>query len=378
MNGKLAWKEIDLSALLHNLKIIKEKVGEKVEIIAVVKADAYGHGMEVISLFLQKLGNIKTFAVAQIEEAIVLRRIGVDKKILILSPQLKDAIPYFFEYNLIPVVSSFEFLEELGAYSNSKNKSIRVHISVDTGMGREGFLPSEIGKVLETMEKYPSLVLEGISSHLSCPENKKDPYNIFQKKLFEEVYKSLRKERVFFHFSNTGGIFNFPEFHYDAVRPGLSLYGYGDKKLKPVMGVKAKITLVKELPAGWGVGYGHTYMTDKITKIAVVPIGYADGYRRDLSNKGRVLLKGEYCKVLGRISMDQFTIDVTDKEVKISDVVTIMGYDKDKVIDAQELAILSNTIPYEILTGFGSAKRLKNFYKFNGKILTDPISELNL
>lgn len=378
MNGILAWKEIDLSALLDNFKTIKGKVGDKVEIIAIVKADAYGHGAKVVSLFLQKFCHIKIFGVAQIEEGIFLRKVGIDKKILVLSPQLKDSIPYFFEYNLTPVISDLNFLDELGKYAVSKDKMIKIHISVDTGMGREGFLPSDIGRVLDTIKEYPNIILEGVSSHLSCPENKKDPYNIFQKKLFYEVYEALKNEKILFHFSNTGGIFNFPELHYDAVRPGLSLYGYGDKKLKPVMQVKAKITLIKELPAGWGIGYGHTYMTEKSTKIAVVPVGYADGYRRELSNKARVLLNGEYCRILGRISMDQFTIDVSDKDVNIGDIVTLMGLDKDKMIDAQELAILSNTIPYEILTGFGSARRLKSLYKFKGNILNDPISELKL
>lgn len=378
MNGILAWKEIDLSALLDNFKTIKGKVGDKVEIIAIVKADAYGHGAKVVSLFLQKFCHIKIFGVAQIEEGIFLRKVGIDKKILVLSPQLKDSIPYFFEYNLTPVISDLNFLNELGKYAVSKDKIIKIHISVDTGMGREGFLPSDIGRVLDTIKEYPNIILEGVSSHLSCPENKKDPYNIFQKKLFYEVYEALKNEKILFHFSNTGGIFNFPELHYDAVRPGLSLYGYGDKKLKPVMQVKAKITLIKELPAGWGIGYGHTYMTEKSTKIAVVPVGYADGYRRELSNKAKVLLNGEYCRILGRISMDQFTIDVSDKDVNIGDIVTLMGLDKDKMIDAQELAILSNTIPYEILTGFGSAKRLKSLYKFKGNILNDPISELKL
>lgn len=378
MNGILAWKEIDLSALLENFRTIKDKVGDKVEIIAVVKADAYGHGAKVVSLFLQKFCHIKTFGVAQLEEGIFLRKIGINKKILVLSPQLNDSVPYFFEYNLTPVVSNFDFLHELGKYSDSKDKIIKIHISIDTGMGREGFLPTEISKVLEVIKEYPNLILEGVSSHLSCPENKKDPYNIFQKKLFYEVYETLKNEKIIFHFSNTGGIFNFPELHYDAVRPGLSLYGYGDKKLKPVMQVKAKITLVKELPAGWGVGYGHTYMTERNTKIAIVPVGYADGYRRELSNKGRVLLNGEFCRVLGRISMDQFTIDVSGKDVNVGDTVILMGSDKDKIVDAQELAILSNTIPYEILTGFGSAKRLRSLYKFKGNIINDPIFELKL
>ncbi|ACK42772.1 MULTISPECIES: alanine racemase [Dictyoglomus] len=378
MKEILAWREINLSFLLDNLKVIKEKVGGKVDVIAVVKADAYGHGAKVISLFLQKYANINTFAVAHIDEGIFLRKIGVNKKILVLSPQLKSSIPYYFEYELTPVISDIEFLDELGKYSNNKDKKLKVHLIFDTGMGREGFLPSESEEILKLLRRYPNLILEGISSHLSNPENKKDPYNIFQKKLFYDIYNQFKDEDLVFHFSNTGGIFNFPEFHFNAVRPGISLYGYGDKLLKPVMEIKARITLVKELPEGWGVGYGHTFMTEKSTKIAIVPLGYADGYRRDLSNKGRVIVNGEYCKIIGRVSMDQFTIDITDKEVKRGDLVTVMGRENEKMVDAQELAILSNTIPYEILTGFGSAKRLKSIYKFQGKVLNDPITELNL
>ncbi|MGC9001398.1 MAG: alanine racemase [Dictyoglomus sp.] len=378
MKEILAWREINLSFLLDNLKVIKEKVGGKVDVIAVVKADAYGHGAKVISLFLQKYANINTFAVAHIDEGIFLRKIGVNKKILVLSPQLKSSIPYYFEYELTPVISDIEFLDELGKYSNNKDKKLKVHLIFDTGMGREGFLPSESEEILKLLRRYPNLILEGISSHLSNPENKKDPYNIFQKKLFYDIYNQFKDENLVFHFSNTGGIFNFPEFHFNAVRPGISLYGYGDKLLKPVMEIKARITLVKELPEGWGVGYGHTFMTEKSTKIAIVPLGYADGYRRDLSNKGRVIVNGEYCKIIGRVSMDQFTIDITDKEVKRGDLVTVMGRENEKMVDAQELAILSNTIPYEILTGFGSAKRLKSIYKFQGKVLNDPITELNL
>ncbi|PNV79756.1 MAG: alanine racemase, partial [Dictyoglomus turgidum] len=298
MKEILAWREINLSFLLDNLKVIKEKVGGKVDVIAVVKADAYGHGAKVISLFLQKYANINTFAVAHIDEGIFLRKIGVNKKILVLSPQLKSSIPYYFEYELTPVISDIEFLDELGKYSNNKDKKLKVHLIFDTGMGREGFLPSESEEILKLLRRYPNLILEGISSHLSNPENKKDPYNIFQKKLFYDIYNQFKDEDLVFHFSNTGGIFNFPEFHFNAVRPGISLYGYGDKLLKPVMEIKARITLVKELPEGWGVGYGHTFMTEKSTKIAIVPLGYADGYRRDLSNKGRVIVNGEYCKII--------------------------------------------------------------------------------
>jgi alanine racemase len=378
MENKLAWREVDLSALLNNLKIIKEKIEEKVEIIAVVKADAYGHGARVISRFLQKEG-IKKFAVAHIEEGIELRNYGITGEILILSPQLYYSIPYFFEFNLIPLVSDLFFLEELGKYAKKLGKRLKFHLAIDTGMGREGILPSDIEKARDILSKYPELHLEALSTHLSTPENKKDPYNIFQKELCQKIYNDLIDNHgIYFHVSNTGGIFNFPELHYQAIRPGISLYGYGDKKLKPVMEVKARVTLVKEVPAGWGIGYGHTYITQENMVLALIPIGYADGYRRELSNKAKVIIKGEFFKVVGRISMDQFTVNVTGKDIKAGDVVTVMGREGDKIIDAQELSILSNTIPYEILTGFGSAKRLCTVYRFRGKNLKDPIEELGL
>jgi len=272
------------------------------------------------------------------------------------------------------------FLEELGKYAKKLGKRLKFHLAIDTGMGREGILPTDIDKIKDILSKYPELYLEALSTHLSTPENKKDPYNIFQKDLCQKIYNDLKNyhDDIYFHVSNTGGIFNFPELHYQAVRPGISLYGYGDKKLKPVMEVKARVTLIKEVPAGWGIGYGHTYITQKNMVLALIPIGYADGYRRELSNKAKVIIKGDFFKVVGRISMDQFTVNVTDKDIKAGDLVTIMGKEGDKIIDAQELSILSNTIPYEILTGFGSAKRLCSVYKFNGEILKDPIEELGL
>ncbi|HOJ92152.1 MAG TPA: alanine racemase [Dictyoglomaceae bacterium] len=379
MEEKLAWKEINLSALLHNLRLIQAMIGSKTDVIAVVKADAYGHGVKVVSRFLQKFG-VKKFAVAYVDEGIELREIGIEGDVIILSPQLKDAIPYLFEYNLTPVVSDIDFLRELGKYSQRKERNIKFHLGIDTGMGREGLVPPfNIEEIKNALINFKTLHLEAITSHLSSPEDKEDPYNLFQKRIFEEVRLRFREEKdIFSHLLNTGGIFNFSDFHYQGVRPGISLYGYGNEKLQPVMEVKARVTLVKELPSNWGIGYGHTFITEFPTRIALIPIGYADGYRRELSNKGRVLIKGKYHRVLGRISMDQFTVDINDEEVQVGDIVIVMGEDSENKIDAQWIATVCSTIPYEILTGFGSSKRLKNFYKFEGKILKDPIGELNL
>ncbi|MCS7202211.1 MAG: alanine racemase [Dictyoglomus sp.] len=373
MINKLAWKEIDLSSLFHNLSILKNKVGKNVEIIPVVKADAYGHGARLISRFLSKNG-IRIFAVAIVEEGIELRNYGIREKILVLSPQFVESISYLVNYNLTPVVSSLDFLHALGEYTFSKNIEFSFHLGIDTGMGREGIIIKDLDKILKIIEKYPNLKLEGLSSHLSSSEDKLDPYNEKQGEIFEKAYNKLRNlgYNIFCHFANTGAIFNFPEFFYHGVRPGIALYGYGDKDLIPVMSVKAKITLIKLVPENWGIGYNHTYMTKSPTLIGLVPLGYADGYRRDFSNKAYVIVKDKLFPVIGRISMDQFVIDISsDPSIKVGDIVIVLGRSGNLNIDAEKLSSLANTIPYEILTTFGMAKRLGTIYKFEGKVIEE-------
>jgi alanine racemase len=366
MLNKLAWKEIDLSALFHNLSVIKSKIGKNVEIIPVVKADAYGHGANEVSKFLIDKG-IKILATATIDEAIELRKNGIKETILILSPQFLDSIPYLVEYNLTPVVSSLDFLEALGEYIISKGIKYSFHLGIDTGMGREGIMEEDVDKVIEIKNKYKGLILEGLSSHLSSSEDKSDPYNEKQGEIFEKIYKKFREIgwNGLCHFANSGGIFNFPKFHYNGVRPGIALYGYGDKSLKPVMSIKAKITLIKRVPENWGIGYNHIFVTKAPTLIALVPLGYADGYRREFSNKSYVIIKNKLFPVIGRISMDQFTIDISsDPSINIGDEVIILGKNGNLKIDAEDLANLAHTIPYEILTDFGRAKRLGTYYKY--------------
>ncbi|MGB9857248.1 MAG: alanine racemase [Dictyoglomaceae bacterium] len=373
MISKLAWKEIDLSNLEHNLSIIKDKIGKDVEIIPVVKADAYGHGAKIISKFLSRKG-IKKFAVATIEEGIELRRYGIKNTIIILSPQFLDSIPYLVKYNLIPVISSLEFLSALGEYTSYKNIEFSFHLGIDTGMGREGIMEKDIDEVLKIKEDYPNLKFEGLSSHLSSSEDKFDPYNERQGEIFERIYKKLQELgwSGFCHFANSGGVFNFPRFHYHGVRPGIALYGYGMRDLKPIMSVKARITLIKEVPEDWGIGYNHTYITTSPTKIALIPVGYADGYRREFSNKSQVIIKNKIFPVIGRISMDQFSIDISsDPSIKVGDLATLMGRSGDLNVDAEKLSSWANTIPYEILTSFGMAKRLGTIYKYNGEIIED-------
>lgn len=373
MLNKLVWKEIDLYSLLHNFSILKDKVGKNIEVIPVVKADAYGHGAKVISKFLAEKG-VKNFAVAIIEEGIELRNCGIEGKILVLSPQFLDSISYLVNYNLTPVVSSLEFLSALGKHVFFQNIEFPFHLGIDTGMGREGLMLEDLDKALKIIEKYPSLKLEGLSSHLSSSEDRLDIYNERQGEIFEKAYDKLKKlgYNIFCHFANTGAIFNFPKFYYHGVRPGIALYGYGDDNLIPVMSVKARITLIKEVPRDWGIGYNHTYITKLPTLIAIIPMGYADGYRRDFSNKVHVIIKDKLFPVIGRVSMDQFVVDISsDPSIKIGDLVIILGRSGDLSIDAEKLASLANTIPYEILTTFGMAKRLGCIYKYEEKIFSE-------
>ncbi|MCX7845989.1 MAG: alanine racemase [Dictyoglomaceae bacterium] len=373
MRNKLAWKEIDLSSLFHNFSILKNKVGRNVEIIPVVKADAYGHGAKVVSKFLVGKG-VKKFAVATIEEGIELRNYGIKEKIIVLSPQFIDSISYLVNYNLTPVISSLDFLSALGKYTLSKNTEFTFHLGIDTGMGREGIMEDDLDKALKIIEIYSNLKLEGLSSHLSSSEDKLDFYNERQGEIFKNVYNKLKKRcyNIFCHFANTGAIFNFPEFFYHGIRPGIALYGYGDKDLLPVMSVKARITLIKMVPENWGIGYNHTYITKSPTLIAIVPMGYADGYRRDFSNKAHVIINNKLFPVIGRISMDQFVIDISsDPSIKVGDIVVILGRIGNLNIDAEKLSSLANTISYEILTTFGMAKRLGVVYKYEGKIIEE-------
>ena len=354
--------EIDLKALIKNFHFIKSianRASQKNKIIAIVKADAYGHGAIEVSKTLQRL-KVDYLGVAFYDEAVLLRESGVSCPILVLFDREVEGI---FRHNLTPVIFDINHAKELSTYAKKKKLTLSVHVKVETGMGRLGIYEN-ICEQVRKIATMPNLKLEGVLSHLSMAE---DPYWSFQQisklKEVKEYLNSVGLNPIF-HIANSAGIF-LNESSFDAVRPGLILYGYvtNEKKLEnitPCMTVKTKILDIRKLPKNTPISYGKTFITKRESLIGVIPIGYADGYFRGLSNQGFVLVKGKKAPIVGVVCMELTMIDLTEiPELQVGDEVVILGNSGDEKITAWDIAKWAGTIPYEILTCLGSkAKRV--------------------
>lgn len=359
-----AWVEINLSNLEHNITSIKEIVGER-DIIAIVKADAYGHGAIETSKVLLEHG-ATTLGVATLEEAITLRNHGFTCPILILGLTPWSYHSYLIDYDLTPVVTSYPNARLLSKLAVAAKKPIDILIALETGMGRLGFLsnPGSLTEI-EGISRLPNIRIKGLFSDfatadMSDKEFAKEQLDKFF--AFKNQLESMGLSVNYLTMANSGAILQFPEALLSAVRPGILLYGcYPSKEtdtslisVKPVMSVKANLVYVKQVPEGTPLSYGSTFVTKRPSKIATLSLGYADGLPRLLSNRGRVIVKGEYAPIIGRVCMDQCLIDVTDiPDIRQYDEVVIMGSQGDKTITADEIACLADTINYEILCGFG-------------------------
>jgi len=366
------WAEIKLSNLTHNLKIIRKIIGQETKIIAVIKADAYGHGAIPIGKKLEEL-NIDYLAVATLEEAIELRENNIKKPILVFGFVYPKDLFYFFKYNLTPSIFSLETAKKLNDLASKYKKKINIHIKVDTGMNRLGFRHE---KALEAIKKISSLnylKIEGIYSHLSSSKIKNDNFNFIQFERFKKILEQLEKFKINIplrHLANSGAIANYPEFKLNTVRIGEILYGFSDfyfkktnKRIptKPLLSLKSKIIFLKELKKGEPVSYDRTYLTKRKTKIATIPLGYADGYPRPLSNKGYALIKGQKAFIVGNICMDLLMLDVSKiKDARLLDEVIFIGKNKNQEIKVKEIASLAQTIEDEIVSRIG--KRVPRVY----------------
>jgi alanine racemase len=357
-----SWVEVDLDHFTHNGEELKRIVGPDVKILQVVKADAYGHGAIEISNVALKNG-ASMLGVANADEGVQLRVSGISAPILILSPSLASEIDEIIKYNLTPSVSDLGFARELERRFRKAGARRPVHIEVDTGMGRGGTLYEGALPMIRQIVSCPHLEVEGIFTHLSSSEQLTD-YNDMQWELFRRLLDELAAANIRIpvrHMSNSGGVLNYPAFHLDMVRPGIMSYGvYPSLEtetrayLKPVMSFKTRVVLVKEFPAGRGIGYGRSYVTERPTKIATIPVGYGDGYGVILSNQGEVLIGGRRAPIIGRVSMDMCTVDVTHVEdCRIGDEVVLLGRQGDESISANEIADKVKTISYEILCALG-------------------------
>ena len=372
------WAEVDLDKLAYNMREIR-KIAKSENIIAVVKADAYGHGaIDVAPVLLQNGAN--RLAVAVISEAVELRRSGIECPIMILGFTPPNLIDDLLKYNIEQAVFSYEYAKELSSMAKKQNKIARIHIVVDTGMARIGYLPNdESAEEVYNISKLSNIFIEGMFSHFSVADEKDKTYTYDQVKKYNDFYEKLKVKKVNInirHIANSAAIIDLPEIHYEAVRPGIILYGYYPSEevkkdninLKPVMTLKTNIVHIKTLPPGEYVSYGRKYKTEKESIIATLPVGYADGYTRLLFQKGKVILKGEFAPVVGRICMDQCMIDVTEiPGVKIGDEVILMGEDENNKFTADTIAGLIGTINYEIVCMIG--KRVPRVYVKEGKIV---------
>lgn len=354
------WAEINVDNLKHNINEIK-RVSKSKEIMGIIKADAYGHSAIETAKILNKNG-VNYLAVAVITEALELRREGIKSSILVLGFTVTKVLREVIENDIILTAYSYEYIKELNDEAKKIGGKVKIHIAVDTGMGRIGFLPTEqsIKEVYEC-SKLPNIQIEGVFSHFANSDETDKSYTNYQVNKFNSFCRELEKLGVNFnikHIANSGAIIDLPEFHYDAVRPGIILFGYYPSKevkinninLKPVLSLKANVTFVKTVNAGEYIGYGRTYKTDKETVIATIPIGYADGYSRALSNRGKVIIKGQYAPIIGRVCMDQCMVDVTNiSGVENGDEVILLGEDNNIKISADDLAETIGTINYEVL-----------------------------
>lgn len=375
---KRTWAEINLDALKHNIDVIKSNISDTTEIMAVVKADCYGHGMKYFLPELETLG-CGFYAVSNIEEALDVRRY-TDKPILILGYTPAVYADLLSKNNISQTVFSLDYANSL---SKTASAPVKIHIKIDTGMQRLGFCycdspmdESAIGDIVKVC-KLQNLHPEGIFTHFAESDNKKETDDFTDKQFsrFTEIIDLLKKENITFkyrHCANSAAILTHHEKQLDAVRAGIIIYGLypsvdmmKDFDIRPVMSLKSIVSMVKTVPSGQTIGYGRTYKAEKDLKIATVPVGYADGYPRHLSNKGYVIINGKKANIVGNVCMDQIMVDITDiPDVKLGDEVLLFGESQGNIIPADELAELCGTIGYEIISNLG--KRVPLVFCRNG------------
>lgn len=379
------YAEIDLDAIGSNVRHMKENIAQNTGIIAVVKADGYGHGAVPIAKQLEASGDVAGFAVATAEEALSLKEAGIEKPILILGYCFPCYYEVLIEKEIRMTVFRSDTLKELSdAYERLLKKGIckkaRVHIKVDTGMSRIGIRPDEEGiSFIEEAFVSTGVEVEGIFTHFARADETDKKNAERQLSLFNAFLAAVKektgKEIPVKHVSNSAGIIELPEANMDAVRAGIALYGLWPSSqvrtdvvpLTPALSLYSRVVFIKEIDAGTPVSYGGIFTAEKKMRIATVPVGYADGYSRGLSGKGFVLIRGKKATVLGRICMDQFMVDVTDiPDAREGDVVTLIGRDGVMQITMEQLGELSGRFNYEFACCLGS--RVPRYYRKQGQI----------
>lgn len=372
--------EIDLDAILYNMESMHGNISDKTKIMAVIKADGYGHGAVEIAETIEHLDYLYGYAVATVEEGLILRNHGIKKPILILGYAFPDQYEDMIRAEIRPTVFTREMAEELSMTAGRLQMECKIHFAVDTGMSRIGYQVSEeAADEMAQLATLPHIMVEGIFTHFARADEKDKEHTYRQIELFCDIITMLKKRGIEIplkHCSNSAGIVEVPEANMDLVRAGITLYGLWpseevDKSridIRPALTLITHVAYVKELPAGREISYGGTYVTGESQRIATIPVGYADGYARGLSNRGDVLIHGKRAPIRGRVCMDQFMVDVTDiPEVKSGDEVILIGRDGDECITMEEVGERSGRFNYEFVCDLG--KRIPRVFVHRGKII---------
>lgn len=357
------WVEVDLDAIRHNVAAIRRRIGSA-KLMAVVKADAYGHGLAPVARTLMQCG-VDAFAVANLAEALVVRQVGGSGwPILLFGSALPFEVPKIVEQDITPTISTLDEAQLFEREAELQNKRIPVHIEIDTGMGRVGFWHEEAGHAIRQIAALPHLRVEALYTHFPSADE-----NLDETRRELELFLKVTGHNVQRHAANSAALLNVPESHLDMVRPGLVLYGISPagcdaSDVRSALAFKARVAFVKDVAAGRTVSYGQTFLAKQPMKIATIAAGYSDGFLRQLSNAAQVLVGGQRCPVVGRVTMDQIMVDVTAlPNVDCGDEVVFIGRQLNAGITASEMAGWAGTIAWEVLCGITKTARVPRVYR---------------
>ncbi|SHM96967.1 alanine racemase [Anaerosporobacter mobilis DSM 15930] len=367
---------INLDAICNNIDEVRRNINDNTKIMAVIKADGYGHGAVALATALKD--KVDAYGIAIIEEGIELRLAGFEKPILILGFTPHQQYEDLLKYDISQTVFQYDMAKRLSDIAVSLGKQAKIHIKIDTGMTRIGFKDTDESiQIIKEISKLPNLIIEGLFTHFACADESDKTSVRKQLSRFLVFADKLEKEGIHIpvkHVSNSASIIDLPEANLDMVRSGIVTYGMypsdevnkNSLMLQPALTLKSNVVYVKEVEAGTGISYNSTYITEHDSVIATIPVGYADGYPRQLSSKGRVLIHGKSVPIVGRVCMDQFMVDVTNiPDVKEGDMVTLIGQDGDESISIEEVANLVGSFNYELVCDIG--KRVPRVYYKEGK-----------
>lgn len=373
------YAKIDLDAIAYNMEQMKKRLGGDTQLIAVVKTDGYGHGAIPIAQMFEETEYVWGYATASLDEAMVLRDAGIQKPILVLGCVFPDQYEDMVRYEIRAAVYTFEMAKGMSEAAERLGGNAILHIKLDTGMGRIGFPVSEESvECIERISKLEHVVLEGMFTHFAKADETDKTYTKMQHEQFVWMQRALLEKAIeipYLDCDNSAGIIDFPDLKHDLARAGISLYGmYPSDEvnqqvidLKPALELISHISFVKEVEAGTSISYGGTFVAPKKMRVATIPVGYGDGYPRSLSNKADVLIRGKRARILGRVCMDQFMVDVTDiPKASFMDQVILVGADGEEHISVEELSELSGRFPYEFVCCL--SKRIPRVYTRDGKV----------